>query len=138
MSIKGIIFDFDGTLFDSMSIWETAGTDYLTSLGYTAEKDLSKKLKAMSLTQSAEYLKENYALPLIAFFHLCFFGNDSLLFCIFCFHKCRFFLGIGTLQSLHIFFREAIEGIVLKFKIRHGSEPPHLQRHNNIHGSLFV
>ncbi len=64
MSIKGIIFDFDGTLFDSMSIWETAGTDYLTSLGYTAEKDLSKKLKAMSLTQSAEYLKENYALPL--------------------------------------------------------------------------
>ena len=66
MSIKGIIFDFDGTLFDSMSIWETAGTDYLTSIGYTAEKDLSKKLKAMSLTQSADYLKENYALPLSA------------------------------------------------------------------------
>ncbi len=64
MSIKGIIFDFDGTLFDSMSIWETAGTDYLTSLGYTAEKALRKKLKAMSLTQSAEYLKESYALPL--------------------------------------------------------------------------
>lgn len=64
MSIKGIIFDFDGTLFDSMSIWETAGTDYLTSLGLTAEKDLSQKLKAMSLLQSAEYLKENYALSL--------------------------------------------------------------------------
>lgn len=64
MSIKGIIFDFDGTLFDSMSIWETAGTDYLTSLGYIAEKDLSKKLKAMSLMQSAEYLKENYDLLL--------------------------------------------------------------------------
>lgn len=66
MSIKGIIFDFDGTLFDSMSIWETAGTDYLTSLGCTAEKDLGKKLKTMSLTQSAEYLKVNYALPLSA------------------------------------------------------------------------
>ncbi len=64
MSIKGCIFDFDGTLFDSMSIWETAGTDYLTSLGYTAEKDLSKKLKAMSLAQSAEYLKEAYSLPM--------------------------------------------------------------------------
>ncbi len=64
MSVKGIIFDFDGTLFDSMSIWETAGTDYLASLGYTAEENLSKKLKAMSLIQSAEYLKENYALQL--------------------------------------------------------------------------
>ncbi len=64
MNFKWIIFDFDGTLFDSMSIWETAGMDHLTSIGYTAEKDLSKRLKAMSLTQSAEYLKENYALPL--------------------------------------------------------------------------
>ncbi len=64
MSIKSVIFDFDGTLFDSMSIWETAGTDYLSSLGYVAEKDLSKKLKAMSLIQSAKYLKEHYTLPL--------------------------------------------------------------------------
>ncbi len=64
MSIKGIIFDFDGTLFDSMSIWETAGTDYLAALGITAEQDLSKKLKAMSLLQSAEYLKKNYSLKI--------------------------------------------------------------------------
>lgn len=64
MSIKGIIFDFDGTLFDSMSIWESAGRDYLTSLGYRAKKHLNQKLKAMSLMQSAEYLKENYTLPL--------------------------------------------------------------------------
>ncbi len=64
MSIRGIIFDFDGTLFDSMSIWETVGTDYLASLGLLAEANLSKKLKAMSLLQSAEYLKENYAISL--------------------------------------------------------------------------
>ncbi len=64
MSIKGIIFDFDGTLYDSMGIWETAGTDYLAFLGLTAENNLSEKLKAMSLLQSAEYLKENYSLSL--------------------------------------------------------------------------
>ncbi len=64
MNIKGIIFDFDGTLFDSMSIWETAGTDYLASLGIKAEKDLSRKLKAMSLMQSAEYLKKQYSLQM--------------------------------------------------------------------------
>ncbi len=62
--IKGVIFDFDGTLFDSMSIWETAGSDYLASLGLVAEGNLFKKLKAMSLLQSAEYLKESYALSL--------------------------------------------------------------------------
>ncbi len=38
--IKGIIFDFDGTLFDSMRIWVEAGELYLNSVGMTAEKDL--------------------------------------------------------------------------------------------------
>ncbi len=60
LNIKGIIFDFDGTLFDSMSIWETAGEDYLASLGITAEKDLRKTLNVMSLMQAAQYLKEHY------------------------------------------------------------------------------
>ena len=30
MRIKGAIFDFDGTLFDSMYIWDTAGETYLS------------------------------------------------------------------------------------------------------------
>ncbi len=64
MSIKGIIFDFDGTLFDSMSIWETVGSDYLRSLGYAPENDLHKILSTMSLLQAAEYLKGRYALLL--------------------------------------------------------------------------
>ena len=31
--IKGAIFDFDGTLVDSMFIWDTFGEDYLRTLG---------------------------------------------------------------------------------------------------------
>ncbi len=62
--IKGVIFDFDGTLFDSMRIWVEAGELYLKSVGMTAEKDLWKKLKTMSLLQSAEYLKDAYSLPM--------------------------------------------------------------------------
>ena len=31
--IQGMIFDFDGTLFDSMFIWDTAGETYLRSIG---------------------------------------------------------------------------------------------------------
>lgn len=62
--ISGMIFDFDGTLFDSMYIWETAGEKYLRSVGKEPQKDLQEVLKFMSLLQSAEYIKENYNIPL--------------------------------------------------------------------------
>ncbi len=64
MKIRGIIFDLDGTLFDTMGIWETAGEEYLASLGLVAKDGLSKQLSAMSLAQAAHYLKENYAIAL--------------------------------------------------------------------------
>lgn len=62
--IRGVIFDFDGTLFDSMFIWETAGEMYLRSIGKAPEPDLWKVLKSMSLLQSAQYIREQYHLPL--------------------------------------------------------------------------
>ena len=62
--IQGIIFDFDGTLFDSMFIWNTAGEVYLRSIGKEPEADLQKVLKPMSLLQSAEYIREKYQIPL--------------------------------------------------------------------------
>lgn len=62
MEIKGIIFDFDGTLFDSMGIWVNAGDLYLKSIGQEPEKELWKTLKTRSLKQAAVYLKKRYAL----------------------------------------------------------------------------
>ena len=62
--LKGLIFDFDGTLFDSMFIWDTAGEVYLRSIGKEPETDLQKILKPMSLLQSAEYIREKYQIPL--------------------------------------------------------------------------
>ena len=56
--LKGLIFDFDGTLFDSMFIWDTAGEVYLRSIGKEPEANLQKVLKAMSLLQSAQYIRE--------------------------------------------------------------------------------
>ena len=58
--IQGVIFDFDGTLFDSMFIWDTAGESYLRSIGKEPEADLQKVLKPMSLLQSAQYIREKY------------------------------------------------------------------------------
>lgn len=62
--LKGLIFDFDGTLFDSMFIWDTAGESYLRSIGKEPETDLQKVLKQMSLLQSAQYIREKYNIPL--------------------------------------------------------------------------
>lgn len=62
--LKGVIFDFDGTLFDSMFIWEAAGADYLRSIGKEPEENLQAVLKSMSIQQSAEYIKKKYNIPL--------------------------------------------------------------------------
>lgn len=58
--IKFAIFDLDGTLLDSSSMWDTLGERYLTLLGKNPEKDLKKKLEDMTLVTSAQYLREKY------------------------------------------------------------------------------
>ena len=62
--IRGAIFDFDGTLADSMSLWETMGAAYLRGLGKAPEPGLREALRPLSLFQSAVYLKTAYDLPL--------------------------------------------------------------------------
>ena len=42
--IKGAIFDIDGTLLDSMPVWENAGARYLATLGIKARSDLKERL----------------------------------------------------------------------------------------------
>ena len=53
----------DGTLLDSMKIWDNAGERYLQSRGRQAEPGLSRILFPMSLADGATYLKETYELP---------------------------------------------------------------------------
>ena len=60
--IKGIIFDVDGTLLDSMHIWGELGKRYLGSVGIEAKPGLAKILFPMSLDESSEYLKNEYNL----------------------------------------------------------------------------
>lgn len=62
--IKGAIFDVDGTLFDSMFIWDTVGEDYLRSLGYAPKENLNKTFKSMSLYQAAQYYINEYGVTL--------------------------------------------------------------------------
>lgn len=60
--IKGAIFDVDGTLLDSMEIWEDVAIRYLKSIGVEAEPDLPEVMFTMSLPEGAAYVKEHYRL----------------------------------------------------------------------------
>ena len=64
MKINCAIFDFDGTLFDSMFIWESVGEIYLRSLGKEPKPSLREDVRALSLYQSACYFRKEYDLPL--------------------------------------------------------------------------
>ena len=64
MRLRGAIFDTDGTLLDSMQVWENAGEDYLRTLGCVPEEGVGELMKSMSLQQAALYCRERYALPL--------------------------------------------------------------------------
>lgn len=60
--IKGAIFDMDGTLLDSMPVWEHASERYLMNQGIAVEERLSEVLFSMSMHEGAAYIKEKYGL----------------------------------------------------------------------------
>ena len=60
----GAVFDVDGTLLDSMSIWDTVGADYLRSIGFKPKENLNEVFKDMSLDQAARYYQTEYGVTL--------------------------------------------------------------------------
>ena len=63
---NGAIFDLDGVVLDSMSIWNDLGARYLRRLGVAPEPGLNEILFSMSMEQGAAYLQTRYALPMTA------------------------------------------------------------------------
>lgn len=62
MKIKGIIFDLDGTLLDSMSIWENVDKEFLEENNAVYTKDVSDNVKKMTIYDSANYFKTRFSL----------------------------------------------------------------------------
>ena len=58
--IRAAIFDLDGVVLDSMSIWRDLGARYLLHRGLTPEPGLGELLFSMSMEQGAEYLHTHY------------------------------------------------------------------------------
>lgn len=61
--IHGVILDLDGTLVDSMWVWEAIDIEYLGNFGLEVPDDLQILLGGLSFRQTAEYFKENFHIP---------------------------------------------------------------------------
>lgn len=58
--MKGAIFDLDGTLLDSMWLWDSLAYKYLLSIGINPPKDLDKQLEELTLREACVYMKEKF------------------------------------------------------------------------------
>ena len=62
MKLKCVIFDFYGTLFDSMYLWDTVAESYVRSRGKEPKPTVREEVRALSILQAAEHLKKEYDL----------------------------------------------------------------------------
>jgi HAD superfamily hydrolase (TIGR01509 family) len=61
---EGAVFDLDGTLTDSMHVWDHVCRDWLTAQNRRPHGTLEEDIASMTLTQSAEYVKDRFNIPL--------------------------------------------------------------------------
>ena len=61
---RGAIFDLDGTLLDSMQVWEQVDIDFLSAHGIAAPQDYVRAVAEMSLEDSAAYTVRRFSLPM--------------------------------------------------------------------------
>ena len=58
--MKAAIFDFDGTLADTMGFWNNLARNYLLSLGLKPLSNLEEALEKLTVEEGATYLKDEY------------------------------------------------------------------------------
>lgn len=59
---KAVIFDLDGTLVDSMWMWEKIDIEYLGRYGIPLPDKLQESIEGMSFSETAVYFKERFSL----------------------------------------------------------------------------
>lgn len=61
--IDAVIFDVDGTIADSMWMWQQIDIDYLEKFGIPLPENLQKNIEGMSFRETAHYFKEHFSIP---------------------------------------------------------------------------
>ena len=64
--IKGVIFDLDGTITDSMQIWDNILCEFCIAHKIKINPDVKETIRTMSLSQSTVYIKNICSVPLSA------------------------------------------------------------------------
>lgn len=59
---RGLIFDFDGTIADSMGVWQWVDEEFLARRGLTPPPDYGKKLSTLGFDRAAAYVIEHFKL----------------------------------------------------------------------------
>ena len=59
-NIQAVIFDMDGTLIDSMWVWESIDRDYLGMYGATYSANFHKEIEGLSFVDTAIYFKKSF------------------------------------------------------------------------------
>lgn len=62
--LEAVIFDLDGTLIDSMWVWEKIDETFLSAQGIQVPNDMGKDLEGKSFTESALYFKKRFGLDM--------------------------------------------------------------------------
>ena len=60
---KGMLFDLDGTLIDSMWMWKAIDIEYLGRYGIELPDELQRCIEGMSFSETAVYFKERFQIP---------------------------------------------------------------------------
>lgn len=61
--INGCIFDLDGTLLDSMHVWQDVDRKYLARFGIKFDVKYSNEIKKMTFNESADYFINKFNIP---------------------------------------------------------------------------
>ena len=62
--MQAILFDLDGTLLDSMQMWEDVDRRFLGRYGIVPPDDLAEAIKPLSIDEAAVYIIRRFSLPL--------------------------------------------------------------------------
>lgn len=60
---EAVLFDLDGTLVDSMWLWNAIDIEYLAGFGLEVPDDLGSSIDGMGFSETAAYFKERFDIP---------------------------------------------------------------------------